>query len=869
MPSGLVTLAAIYAGTEAGRWAVRQDILPGFMGSVFGIVDEDNLLAEPPTGALLNKRSNVAPVPVIYGERTVGGTVVFLDVCHDWFNNILRYLELAVVLSEGEIDSVTNIYLDDVETTDYDFDPSEASYIVIQDNRTGTDDQQGVGGGYVYSDRWTSQHRLAGIAHLYCRFRWNPDLFPNGAPTVTATVKGIKVYDPRDTTTAWSDNPALCIRDYLTNTRYGCRIPESMIDDTAIEDAADYCDATSSEYDDGGTRKRYLCNGIVNTDQMPLDNLRQLLTSCRGMLIFTGGKYKLICDKAEDTPTFTFDADNIIGGWNIDLGDKRSRANRVRVRYFNSEKQWQPDIVVVDSETLRTDEDNGVVLEQQIELPYSATEGIARQLGTIHLNISRQSIRVSLTATLAALQNDVGDVVYIYHDTPAWTMGGVGKEFRIISMRIKNNDEVEVSLSEYADAMYTFDQILLYDPAPDTDLPDPWTCLPPGEPQLTESWYAAGGGVGARGKISVQWAPSETPYIEYYEVEYLPSMTFYYLPVGRFGPNETATEIVNLDPRAYFVRIRAANTLGVTSEWVSAGISITAVLGAPSDLTGLTAVNNMGNILLTWDPIGSATAPDLDTRIGGHIRIRYTDGSSALWGEGIETGIQVPGTGTQAIAPMAEDGFYMLKAVSSYGVESVNMASVSVSWWDPNVVELQAEKDIHDIDGDAPTDYWDTGDLTQVEENGANALRITQTVDPPVYCQYTSGDFEQTSDALQLAAAANCRVRIETSAYGSIINSLFDDRTTLIDTWESFDAVDNDSATAYAEVWFKHGATISALAGADWNRIITFADVYSRYFFFQIKLFTNNVDHNIHFETCTAKLYTFVGAEPAAVGGVY
>ncbi|WP_029629915.1 ubiquitin-activating E1 FCCH domain-containing protein, partial [Zavarzinella formosa] len=77
---------------------------------------------------------------------------------------------------------------------------------------------------------WTSDHRLQGIAYIYCRLEWNPDAFPFDAPNVAAVVRGKKIYDPRTTLTVWSDNAALCVRDYLTSDMgYDC--DESKIDD--------------------------------------------------------------------------------------------------------------------------------------------------------------------------------------------------------------------------------------------------------------------------------------------------------------------------------------------------------------------------------------------------------------------------------------------------------------------------------------------------------------------------------------------------------------------------------------------------------------------------------------------------------------
>ena len=64
---------------------------------------------------------------------------------------------------------------------------------------------------------WTQDHKLQGTAYVYIRLEFEADAFPNGVPDISCIIKGKKVYDPRSSATAWSDNPALCIRDYLTS----------------------------------------------------------------------------------------------------------------------------------------------------------------------------------------------------------------------------------------------------------------------------------------------------------------------------------------------------------------------------------------------------------------------------------------------------------------------------------------------------------------------------------------------------------------------------------------------------------------------------------------------------------------------------
>ena len=75
---------------------------------------------------------------------------------------------------------------------------------------------------------------------------------------VTAVIKGKKVYDPRTSTTAWSDNPALCcMRDYLTSGKegtnttiynYGLSEDIESVDDDLVTIAANVCDYLKLPY---------------------------------------------------------------------------------------------------------------------------------------------------------------------------------------------------------------------------------------------------------------------------------------------------------------------------------------------------------------------------------------------------------------------------------------------------------------------------------------------------------------------------------------------------------------------------------------------------------------------------------------------
>jgi predicted phage tail protein len=352
---------------------------------------------------------------------------------------------------------------------------------------TGADDQPADEELVEAVSEWTTAHRLRGTAYLYTRLKYDQDVFPGGVPTITALVNGRKVYDPRDTSTAFSNNPALCIRDYLTNTRYGRGIDSSLIDDTSFSAAANYCDETVTI--GGQSVARYTCDGVVDTGRTSLENIKELLTACRGFLIFSGGKYKLVIDKPE-TATFTFNEDNIVGGWAIGLGNKQNTFNRVRINYYNPDRDWQADVSAVESTALRTI-DNGLLLEREIELPYTASEPRAKAIATMALNQSRQQVSCEFTATIEGMRCEVGDVVYISHKTPGWDTlnSGAGKKFRVIEIALQSTDEVQVKAIEYDETVYDFGTIPASDPTPNTNLPDPSFVVAPTNLTFTETLY--------------------------------------------------------------------------------------------------------------------------------------------------------------------------------------------------------------------------------------------------------------------------------------------------------------------------------------------------------------------------------------------
>jgi len=161
-----------------------------------------------------------------------------------------------------------------------------------------------------------SNFRQRGVAYIYTKMSYDQDIFANGLPNVSVEIEGKKVYDPRTGTTAYSDNPALCIRDYLTNATYGLGAADSEIDDALFIVAANICDETVT-LAAGGTEKRYTMNGVVDTANAPNDIIGQMISSCAGLLYYANGQWKIRAGKYI-TPTETLTLDDLRGAIKVD-----------------------------------------------------------------------------------------------------------------------------------------------------------------------------------------------------------------------------------------------------------------------------------------------------------------------------------------------------------------------------------------------------------------------------------------------------------------------------------------------------------------------------------------------------------------------
>tara|TARA_B100000963_G_scaffold103207_1_gene89354 strand:- start:1600 stop:4746 length:3147 start_codon:yes stop_codon:yes gene_type:complete len=195
---------------------------------------------------LVNIKQAIMARQTVYGTRRVAGNLVYASTTEE-----NKFLHLIFALCGHEIQSFEAFQVNEDDVTidangfveQSKYKSGSTSFIRIK-LHTGADDQTADSDLVSEDSNWTTNHRLRGIAYMYVRLQFSNDIFPNGIPNISTIIKGKKVYDPRTTSTLYTANSALCLRDYLLNTRFGLSVNSTEINDTIFTSAANTCDET-------------------------------------------------------------------------------------------------------------------------------------------------------------------------------------------------------------------------------------------------------------------------------------------------------------------------------------------------------------------------------------------------------------------------------------------------------------------------------------------------------------------------------------------------------------------------------------------------------------------------------------------------
>ena len=666
--------------SKALSWLMPQPEIPEF-----GETDFDSF----EKGTLVNKQSNDANIPVVYGERLLGGVRVFLETS----GTDNEFLYMALVLCEGEINSIEEIRVDDkvvtfdgalsdntqrsVASSDGNFYKDSVSYITIEPH-LGSDGQSASSLLSTLSS-WGSNHKLSGLAYLALKFKWNQDVF-GGIPKVQAKIKGKKVVtlasNLSESSATFSSNPAFCLLDYLRNTRYGKGLATTDIDLQSFYDASQVAVTQVTPYSGASDINIFDCNAVLDTSKKIIENTRILLRGCRGFLPYSSGKYKLVLETT-GSASITLTEDDIFGGYSLASEDKNNKYNRVIVSFVNPDRNFQVDEVqfppIDDSGLASADQhatmktaDGGFLLEGRFDFQTLTSPYQAEEMAEVILRRSREALKFNINAGGNAYDLAIGDIVNITHAS----IGFSAKAFRVNSMSFNEDFTVGLNLIEHQDSHYTWATKGQVASTPSTNLPNPFSIQPPASVTLTDEMIEYADGV-VLTRLNIVIGASPDSFVQYYQVEAKKTSEDNFKIIS--SGTELRHEFLNvIDGENYTVRAKAINALGVSSTFTSATHTVVGATETPADVTDL-SVSLVGSnqMELSWTPVA-----DLDI---SWYEIRFQNVTSgATWNESTPIA-KVVRRKSNALVVNAQIGSYCIKAVDKLGNSSAEASIVSTN----------------------------------------------------------------------------------------------------------------------------------------------------------------------------------------------
>lgn len=798
-------------------------------------------------GTQLTVRRSDAPQNAVFGTRRVPGKIVFAH-CTD--NN--RLLNLVVAWAGHEVDGYDGLYIGDelvplsasVATGRY------AGYLGCVDY-LGTDDQpadanliERTGG------LWTSAHRGRGIAYSYLTLTWNRDLYGQfDIGSLWRVVRGMKVLDPRDDTTALSDNPALVVAAWLNSNKFGRGMPYAeMIEDDLVA-SANACDEAVTKAD-GTTEPRYTCNALLLSDEPFVDNVNKLLASMHGELMQVGDKWSILAGVWEE-PELVFDEGDLLEPISVQNGVGRDGFNAIKGKFADPAQNWQstdfPAIVSAAYEI----EDGGDGagsgrMFQDVNLECTTSASMAQRIARIDLRQARQPIAFTAKLKLKALRARAGKNVKLSFAMLGWTE----KAFRVRRVRYipgfgpdgttPGIVGVELDLRETGSFIFDWsasDEIEV-DPIPDTTLPDTFNVLPPVNLLVEEEIYSTRDGAGVKARAVVTWGESPDAFVVDYRVESRLSGTTDWIPRAVVVGTELSIE--DIVPGLWEFRVAARNMAGVSSPWLSVPKSITGLLAPPAAPNGLTLQAAGGLAVLSWQQ-----SADLDVRIGGHIVFKHAP-SGTNWAEAVTIGEALPGGVTTAVLPL-RSGTYLAKFRDSSGIYSATAASIAaeqVSLID--LTTLQTVTEGPAFAGSRSGTYVDSGALAL---DSSGAFDDVTTVDDLPSWDFSGGVRSDGSysfyTVVDLGSVKSVRLTPAIVAQVFDVFDSFDARQGDVDDWVSWDnVISGDEADAVLMVRKTADDPAGTPSWGPWVRLDA-GEFSGRGFQFRLDLVSRNPNFNI------------------------
>ena len=704
----------------------------------------------------------------------------------------------------------------------------------------------------------------------------------------------------------YTNDPAWCLYDLLTSDRYGLgsHLQESALDKFSFYQASVY---SSELIDDGtgtgNTEPRFSCNVAIQNQQEAYNVINQMCSVFRSMPFWSAGAFTITQDSPKDS-SYLFTLANVLEpGFSYSNVSQKQRPTVVIAKYLDLElrdinyveqidsanqarygsvvknidafactsrgqasrlAKWMLYMSNVEREvvTFSCAIDAGTLVRpgQIIEIadPMKAGERRGGRIASATTNSvtvdDSTGLTFSVGSTLSVILSDgsvenksvsgiSGSVINLgqhFSSAPqansVWvyqTSNILTSTWRVLSIEEKDRAFYTVTASEYNSGKYNHIESGIALTTRDiTDLD-----IAPSAPSgvTAEEVIYEDTGI-ARVKIIVSWTTStDNAYVRWrYEQGNYTSRTV---------EGAKSYEIPDTIEGNYTIEVYSVSSSGLRSTLPNSLNPFVAVgkTALPANVSGVSLLPiDESSAILSWN-----RATELDVLLGGKTLIRHSSlTSGAQWKDSQEIVVAAAGSQTQKIVPLLS-GTYLIKFEDDGGRESPAPGSSDSDWNNTRVTtNLPAPSErlvVGTVDEHTPNF---TGSKTNTAYDSAlDALKLTVTNNASA----TSGEYI-FANSVDLTQPYDVNLRKTLKASNFILNSLWDSRTDLIDTWGYIDAVGGlTEATKCNAAVYVRSTNDNPSGSPTWSAYKEFSNVLitGRAFQFKAILTSNDTNQNI------------------------
>lgn len=319
---------------------------------------------------------------------------------------------------------------------------------------------------------------------------------------------------------------------------------------------------------------RYHCGGILSAVADRKKNTEEIAAAMAGNIVRTGKRWYINAG-AYRSPDLSFDESDLHGPIKIDANAaKRDAFNKVSGAYNSQINGGNSSEYPVVQSTTYQDADLEV-LDKKLDLGMVFRPQQCQRIGKQLMERERQEIRFTGKFSLAAYKLKVGDTFYFTFAKNGWN----AKIFEVLEIELATETGngapvpiVNIVAKETAAECYSFlfaDDEATVDPAPNTDLPNPFLVTTVLGFSLTSVPVFTVGG-DRTFKINASWDAHENSFVTeggQYEIQYSISGDNNWSSILAPGLSTSAELFQAQQDTLYDLRIRAYNNIGAKSQW--------------------------------------------------------------------------------------------------------------------------------------------------------------------------------------------------------------------------------------------------------------------------------------------------------------